>query len=304
MHPYTKSQLLGEYRYGFQGQEKDDEIKGEGNSINFTYRMYDPRLGRFFAVDPIAHEYPHNSPYAFSQNIVIHGIELEGLEVEILFSKESNTMYVKDLSNWDDKLQTKIVSPDEYKSEFGVNETRYNQILKVENIFSGGKYNKETGVIEYGTTAKELPIPNGVYDITDNFSDTKESHKNWFRLDPQDGDPYDDQDDNHLNSSGDYRSGYRLHPGSVSHGCVTVVNDGTIKQEYAYLTMSLIVLQTTKTMVKDQRGIQWLNPFGPYLFDYGDMIVADKDYIMEGLTFEAAKIKMNFDINWSWFIKP
>ena len=29
-----------EYRYGFQGQEKDDEIKGgEGNSLNFKYRI-------------------------------------------------------------------------------------------------------------------------------------------------------------------------------------------------------------------------------------------------------------------------
>ena len=42
----------GDYRYGFQGQEKDDEIKGEGNSVNYKYRMHDPRIGRFFAVDP------------------------------------------------------------------------------------------------------------------------------------------------------------------------------------------------------------------------------------------------------------
>ena len=40
------------YRYGFQGQEKDDEIKGEGNSLNYTFRMHDPRVGRFFATDP------------------------------------------------------------------------------------------------------------------------------------------------------------------------------------------------------------------------------------------------------------
>ncbi|RUT67492.1 hypothetical protein D0817_26180, partial [Flavobacterium cupreum] len=25
-----------EYRYGFQGQEKDKELKGEGNSLNYT----------------------------------------------------------------------------------------------------------------------------------------------------------------------------------------------------------------------------------------------------------------------------
>ena len=68
------------YRYGFQGQEKDDEIKGIGNSITYTYRMHDPRIGRFFSLDPLAPGYPHNSPYAFSENRVIDGLELEGLE--------------------------------------------------------------------------------------------------------------------------------------------------------------------------------------------------------------------------------
>ncbi len=70
-----------DYRYGFQGQEKDDEIRGgEGNSLNYTFRMHDPRVGRFFAVDPLSPKYPHNSPYAFSENRVIDGVELEGLE--------------------------------------------------------------------------------------------------------------------------------------------------------------------------------------------------------------------------------
>jgi RHS repeat-associated protein len=68
------------YRRGFQNQERDDEIKGVGNSVNYKYRMHDPRVGRFFAVDPLAPEYPHNSPYAFSENRVIDGVELEGLE--------------------------------------------------------------------------------------------------------------------------------------------------------------------------------------------------------------------------------
>jgi RHS repeat-associated protein len=74
------------YRYGFQGQEKDDEIKGEGNSLNFEFRMYDPRIGRFFAIDPLASKYPHNSPYAFSENVVINAVELEGLERDYVFN--------------------------------------------------------------------------------------------------------------------------------------------------------------------------------------------------------------------------
>jgi len=68
------------YRYGFNGKEKDDELKGEGNSLNFRYRMHDPRVGRFFAVDPLSKQYPWNSPYSFSENRVIDAIELEGGE--------------------------------------------------------------------------------------------------------------------------------------------------------------------------------------------------------------------------------
>ncbi len=67
-------------RSGSQGQEKDDEIKGKGNSVNYKYRMHDPRLGRFFAADPLSASYPHNSPYAFSENSTIAFVELEGLE--------------------------------------------------------------------------------------------------------------------------------------------------------------------------------------------------------------------------------
>ena len=52
------------YRYGFQGQEKDDEVKGSGNSINYKYRMHDPRVGRFFAVDPLFKDYPSYSSYS------------------------------------------------------------------------------------------------------------------------------------------------------------------------------------------------------------------------------------------------
>ncbi len=68
------------YRYGFNGQEKDDEIKGESNSLNFNYRVYDPRLGRFLSVDPLAHDYPWNSPYSFAENDVIRAIDFVGLE--------------------------------------------------------------------------------------------------------------------------------------------------------------------------------------------------------------------------------
>jgi RHS repeat-associated protein len=70
----------GDYRFGYQKQEMDNEVAGVGNSIQFKYRIYDPRTGRFWSVDPLTSKYPHNSPYAFSENSVIAFIELEGLE--------------------------------------------------------------------------------------------------------------------------------------------------------------------------------------------------------------------------------
>ncbi len=38
--------LSSDYRYGFNGKEKDDEIKGEANSLDYCARIYDPRVGR------------------------------------------------------------------------------------------------------------------------------------------------------------------------------------------------------------------------------------------------------------------
>ena len=47
-----------DYRYGFQGQEMDDEVKGiKGSSYDFGARMYDTRLGRMFSSAPRQSEY-------------------------------------------------------------------------------------------------------------------------------------------------------------------------------------------------------------------------------------------------------
>jgi len=61
---------------------KSNEIAGVGNHYDFKFRGYDPRLGRFMSVDPIAKKYPWNSTYAFAENRVIDGRDLEGKEWE------------------------------------------------------------------------------------------------------------------------------------------------------------------------------------------------------------------------------
>ena len=79
----------GLYRYGFQGQETDFEVKNvTGGSVNFKFRMYDPRLGRFFAVDPHASSYPAISPYAYVLNNPINAIDPDGRDVILLIDKQ------------------------------------------------------------------------------------------------------------------------------------------------------------------------------------------------------------------------
>ncbi|MBS1944432.1 MAG: RHS repeat-associated core domain-containing protein, partial [Bacteroidetes bacterium] len=52
------------YRFGFNGQEKDDEMYGStGNSYDFGARMYDPRVGRWLSIDLMAAKEPGWSPY-------------------------------------------------------------------------------------------------------------------------------------------------------------------------------------------------------------------------------------------------
>ena len=68
------------YRFGFNGQESDPMINGEGNSYAFKYRIHDTRLGRFLSVDPMSASYASNSTYAFAENRVMDGVDLEGLE--------------------------------------------------------------------------------------------------------------------------------------------------------------------------------------------------------------------------------
>ena len=60
------------YRYGFGGHEKDDEVKGEGNHLNFGGYGLDVRIGRRYQIDPMVHTFPSQSPYmTFFNNPII-----------------------------------------------------------------------------------------------------------------------------------------------------------------------------------------------------------------------------------------
>jgi RHS repeat-associated protein len=68
------------YRFGFNGKENDNGVKGLGNQQDYGMRIYDPRVGKFLSVDPIKDNFPWNSTYAYAENGPIMSKDLDGLE--------------------------------------------------------------------------------------------------------------------------------------------------------------------------------------------------------------------------------
>jgi RHS repeat-associated protein len=73
-----------EYRYGFNGQEKETEWN---DNYSFTARMYDPRIGRLLSVDPLTKDYPWYTPYQFAGNTPIQAIDLLGEQPAYIIRK-------------------------------------------------------------------------------------------------------------------------------------------------------------------------------------------------------------------------
>jgi RHS repeat-associated protein len=108
----------GTQPYKYTGKELDME---HGlNLYDFEARTYDPAVGRFMAVDPMAEKYYHVSPYAYCANNPVSRIDPTGME----WKNKEDEEYAKKLSQEMtskrdleqkglDKLNTKIATNQE-----------------------------------------------------------------------------------------------------------------------------------------------------------------------------------------------
>ncbi|PKP22878.1 MAG: hypothetical protein CVU05_01965 [Bacteroidetes bacterium HGW-Bacteroidetes-21] len=79
---WTEIPDKGRYCYGFNGKEKDDEITGQtGSHLDFGARIYDSRIGRWLACDPLAAKYPDLSTYNFVANSPLIFIDPDGKDI-------------------------------------------------------------------------------------------------------------------------------------------------------------------------------------------------------------------------------
>jgi RHS repeat-associated protein len=270
------------YRYGFNGKENDNEVKGEGNQQDYGMRIYDPRLGRFLSTDPITKNYPELTPYQFASNTAIQAIDLDGLEAYAVYNKATSQLaLIPDISKVNPKLTNKFVSAFEYNKLTEMDRAKANYGILVKNVFTGGHSDAGQIVHDDPSRPKEKPISTGKYNILENKGNTNPEHNSFFVLDPQDKHPYDKIDDRpgEVKPDGTKRDGYNLHPGRVSWGCVTICKDDPVmspnQREEEWKIINGAVNNTKTEVVPDNRGLHKYM-LGSTQIKYGALKVIDE----------------------------
>lgn len=85
------------YRFGFNGQEKDDEVYGDGNAYTALFWEYDPRLGRRWNLDPKPTSY--YSAYSCFGNNPIFFSDVFGDEIDPTPLKKDNPDAYNNMKN-------------------------------------------------------------------------------------------------------------------------------------------------------------------------------------------------------------
>jgi RHS repeat-associated protein len=155
------TRAIGGYRYSFNGKETDSETGLQ----DYGFRIYNPSLGKFLSVDPLADEYPYYTPYQFAGDMPIWAIDLDGLEpaaANFSFSNSSNSIC---------QLPAYMNLPlcsNSSKDNTANNTPRLNnQSINAQEVFIKQKkqfdqaYNNAAGSVEYTNVSKK----------TNNYSD-------------------------------------------------------------------------------------------------------------------------------------
>jgi len=166
--PERKYSIMGgDYRYGFNGKENDNEVKGVGNSIDFGARMYDPRLGRWLSVDLKEKLYPSESGFIFSGNSPIILLDNDGNEkikyIKII-AKDGKEVVIKQTNK--EYVKEKVVS----YSYIGHFDGKAHPVKEDYNVVEFVTVNLQTNTIE--TTGEIFTTPAPTF-----FSPTKDSEQ-------------------------------------------------------------------------------------------------------------------------------
>ena len=144
-----------QYRYGFNGKEKDEDDEwGDLMHYDYGFRIYNPGIGRFLSRDPLKSEYPFLTPYQFASNTPIAGVDLDGLECRLVIYRQDywndGTPYLKLVADVELEEEgiygsgTLTIINDSRPSDWGLRDTDDDQFKQSYTVFDQ--------VIEYKQT--------------------------------------------------------------------------------------------------------------------------------------------------------
>src|SRR5690606_8582578 len=150
----------GPYNYKYNGFEYQDELGL--NWYDYGARNYDPALGRWMNVDPLAHRYSTITPYNYGVNNPIFFIDIDGMKI-INGDKERKQEVDKQIERRTKELDSRkarhggISTKKEFKAKYGKKEgnAEFNKIKRFEKALNGLKNeSKELGKQIANTEAK------------------------------------------------------------------------------------------------------------------------------------------------------
>jgi len=121
--------------YGYQGTEKGNEVKGEGNSYTTHFRQLDPRLGRWLTIDPKASSLPWQSPYCSMDNNPVLLNDVLGDTTDFVNEKGELLLHVEDGSSNVFVIKDKNI--DKFEKIISIHIQENKHLNKVENAKLG-----------------------------------------------------------------------------------------------------------------------------------------------------------------------
>nr|WP_315218679.1 RHS repeat-associated core domain-containing protein [uncultured Flavobacterium sp.] len=103
---YNNGTLQANYKYKYNGKELQDELGL--NFYDYGARNYDPALGRWMNIDPLAEKYYNFTPYNYAVNNPVFFVDPDGRDLDVGTDKKSK----KDIQSLVDRGNRKYVKID------------------------------------------------------------------------------------------------------------------------------------------------------------------------------------------------
>ena len=147
------------HRYGFNGQELENEVYNSGQTYSAEFWQYDARLGRRRNVDPLTKQFPGVSPYSCFNNNPILYVDYSGLTPTKNKARLQNK-FDKKVERYSrrhpEEINSEKFDPNKYTNEIW-KELNY---LKSKNIF--GKRRSDSRFYEKYRNSRSDPSGTGL----------------------------------------------------------------------------------------------------------------------------------------------